>query len=213
MKANYKKYKWTLILACIVSICPIIVGLILWNQLPDRIATHFGSGGEANGWSSKAFTVFGIPGIMTAVELILFFATTNDPKKRNIDEKLMRLILWIIPVFSLIVNFSCYAIALGKKVDIGMITNVCVGIVFIIMGNYMHRIKQNYTVGIKLPWTLNSEENWNRTHRMASWLFVLCGILFIINGAVLQTEWMVGAAILMAVVPGLYSFILYKKGI
>ena len=77
----------------------------------------------------------------------------------------------------------------------------------------MHRIKQNYTVGIKLPWTLNSEENWNRTHRMASWLFVLCGILFIINGAVLQTEWMVGAAILMAVVPGLYSFILYKKGI
>lgn len=141
------------------------------------------------------------------------FATTNDPKKRNIDEKLMRLILWIIPVLSLIVNFSCYAIALGKKVDIGMITNVCVGIVFIIMGNYMHRIKQNYTVGIKLPWTLNSEENWNRTHRMASWLFVLCGILFIINGAVLQTEWMVGAAILMAVVPGLYSFILYKKGI
>lgn len=134
-------------------------------------------------------------------------------RKRNIDEKLMRLILWIIPVLSLIVNFSCYAIALGKKVDIGMITNVCVGIVFIIMGNYMHRIKQNYTVGIKLPWTLNSEENWNRTHRMASWLFVLCGILFIINGAVLQTEWMVGAAILMAVVPGLYSFILYKKGI
>ena len=51
------------------------------------------------------------------------------------------------------------------------------------------------------------------THRMASWLFVLCGILFIVNGAVLQTEWMVGAAILMAVVPGLYSFILYKKGI
>ena len=208
-----KKYKWTLILACIVSICPIIVGLILWNQLPDRIDTHFGSGGEANGWRSKAFTVFGITGIMTAVELILFFATTNDPKKRNIDEKLMRLILWIIPVLSLIVNFSCYAIALGKKVDIGMITNVCVGIVFIIMGNYMHRIKQNYTVGIKLPWTLNSEENWNRTHRMASWLFVLCGILFIVNGAVLQTEWMVGAAILMAVVPGLYSFILYKKGI
>ena len=66
MKANYKKYKWTLILACIVSICPIIVGLILWNQLPDRIATHFGSGGEANGWSSKAFTVFGIPGKLHA---------------------------------------------------------------------------------------------------------------------------------------------------
>lgn len=213
MKANCKKYKWTLIIGCIVTALPILVGLLLWNRLPDEIATHFGSGNVANGWSSKPFTVFGIPGIMVAVELVLFFVTAYDPKRRNIDEKLMRLLLWIIPVISLITNLSIYAIALGKKVDIGMVTNVCVGVVFIIMGNYMHRVKQNYTVGIKLPWTLNSEENWNRTHRMSSWLFVLCGILFIINGVVLQTEWMIGAAIFMVIAPGIYSFILYKKGV
>lgn len=207
-----RKYKWTVIIACIVTLCPMIIGLVLWNRLPDEIATHFGNGGTANGWSSKPMAVFGIPGLMTAIELLLYFVTTNDPKKRNIDEKMMKMLLWIIPVISLIVCLSCYAIALGTAVDIGLVTNICVGVVFILMGNYMHRIKQNYTVGIKLPWTLNSEENWNRTHRMASWLFVLGGILFLINGF-LQLEWIIAAVLLVVVVPGIYSYILYKKGI
>lgn len=207
-----KKYKWTLIFASIVTLCPMVVGLVFWNRLPEKIATHFGSGNVANGWSSKPFAVFGLPLIMAAVEFLLFFVTTSDPKKKNIDEKMMRMILWIIPVLSLVTCLSCYGIALGMDVNIGLLVNIGVGILFIIIGNYMHRIKQNYTVGIKLPWTLHSEENWNRTHRMASWLWVIGGFLFIINGF-FQYEWLVGAAIFMALIPGIYSFILYKKGI
>ena len=111
-----KKYKWTLLIGCIVTALPMLVGLILWNRLPDEIATHFGSGNVANGWSSKPFTVFGIPGIMLALELVLYFVTTNDPKKRNIDDKIMRFCLWIIPVTSLLVCLSCYGIALGIPV-------------------------------------------------------------------------------------------------
>ena len=91
-----KKYKWTLLIGCIVTALPMLVGLILWNRLPDEIATHFGSGNVANGWSSKPFAVFGIPGIMVALELVLYFVTTNDPKKRNIDDKIMRFCLWIV---------------------------------------------------------------------------------------------------------------------
>ena len=212
MKANCKKYKWTLIIGCIVTALPMLVGLILWNRLPDEIATHFGSGNVANGWSSKPFTVFGIPGIMVALELVLYFVTTNDPKKRNIDDKIMRFCLWIIPVTSLLVCLSCYGIALGIPVDIGFLVNILIGIMLIFLGNYLHRIKQNYTVGIKLPWTLNSEENWNRTHRMASWLFVICGLLFIVN-AFFQFEAMYFAVLLFAFIPGVYSYILYKKGI
>ncbi len=207
-----KKYKWTLIFACIVIVIPVIAGLVLWNRLPEKIPTHFGTGNEINGWSSKPMAVFGIPGIMLAVELLLFFVTTNDPKKRNIDGKLMGMILWIVPIVSLVTCFSCYAIALGVPVDVGMLVNFCIGVLFILLGNYMHRIKQNYTVGIKLPWTLNSEENWNRTHRMASWLFVLGGLLFIINGF-LQFGWMIAAVLLITLIPGIYSYILYKKGI
>lgn len=208
-----KKYKWTLVAACILTLCPIIVGLVLWDRLPDRIPTHFGSNNEPNGWSSKAMAVFGLPLIMLGCELLCAFVTNADPKRRNINQKLMRVVLWIVPLISVITCLSCYAIALGIGVDIGMLINVIIGIVFIIIGNYMHKIKQNYTVGIKLPWTLNSEENWNRTHRVGSWLFILGGIAFLVNGY-FKSEWVLVifiAALLL--IPVGYSYLLYKKGI
>ena len=108
---------------------------------------------------------------------------------------------------------SIYALALGMDIDIGMVVNIMVGIMFIVLGNYTHKVKQNYTVGIKLPWTLHSEENWNRTHRMAGWVLIVSGVLFLINSMLLKTE-VVLVVVLMAVfMPMIYSFILYRKGI
>lgn len=208
-----KKYKWSVLLTSLITICPILIGLCLWNRLPDTIATHFGSNHTANGWSSKPFAVFGIPLIMLGIHLLCLWATVNDPKRKNIHDKIFKLILWIIPVMSLVVCNACYVIALGYSVDIGMIVQLMIGVLFIIIGNYMHKVKQNYTVGIKIPWTLYSEENWNRTHRLGAWLWILCGIVFVIN-SVLQRDTVVLAAILaLLLVPMLYSFILYKKGI
>ena len=208
-----KKYKWTILITTIITISPMFIGLLLWNQLPDVIATHFGSGNVANGWSSKPFAVFGLPLILAGVQLLCAFATLNDPKKNNISEKFFKWIFWIVPVISLICCLSCYAIALGKNVDIGLLVNLIIGAVFVIVGNYMHKIKQNYTVGIKVPWTLYSEENWNRTHRLASWLWILGGFCFIAN-SLLQTEWILLAVIVViTIVPIGYSYILHRKGI
>lgn len=208
-----KKYRITLILTSIITICPMLVGILLWNRLPEQIATHFGNDNTANGWSSKPFAVFGLPLIFLAVHLLCFWATVNDPKRKNINEKFFCWILWIAPAISLICCLPSYGIALGYEIDIGLIACLMLGLLFIIMGNYMHKIKQNYTVGIKLSWTLNSEENWNRTHRMASWLWIICGILMMLNG-ILKIPYFVFAIILiMGVVPVLYSFLLYKKGI
>lgn len=208
-----KKYKWTLLTAGFMILLPMVLGLFLWNKLPDMIPTHFGTDNEINGWSSKPMAVFGIPLFMLAMEFVCAFFTNADPKRKNINDKLMRAILWIIPIISIVTCLSCYAAALGYVIDIGMIMNIILGIVFIIMGNYMHKIKQNYTVGIKIPWTLNSEENWNRTHRLASWLFILGGIAFIGN-VFFKSEWvLVAFMIAVGVIPMGYSYILYKKGI
>ncbi len=196
----------------IMILIPIIVGVILWNKLPNEIATHFGADNQANGWSSKPMTVFGMPFVMLALQWFAFLVTSNDPKKRNINKKLFVYILWLIPIISLITMMSTYAIALGYSVDIGMVMNFLVGILCIIIGNYMHKIKQNYTVGIKIPWTLSSEENWNKTHRMASWLFIIVGILFCINGFYKTITVLVVAMVLLVVLPVVYSFVLYKKG-
>ena len=123
------------------------------------------------------------------------------------------MILWLVPVVSVITCMTIYGLALGMDIDIGVIVNIMVGIMFIILGNYVHKVKQNYTVGMKLPWTLNSEENWNRTNRMTGWILILSGLLFLMNSLLLKTEIVFAVILVVILVPMIYSFILYKKGI
>ena len=187
-KEFLKEYKMSLISGSILTISPSLAGILLWNRLPEKIATHFDQHNLANGWSSKPVAVFGIPRIFT-------------------------MILWLVPVVSVITCMSIYGLALGMDIDMGMIVNIMVGIMFIILGNYIHKVKQNYTVGMKLPWTLNSEENWNRTNRMAGWVLILSGVLFLMNSLLLKTEIVLIIILAAVFVPMIYSFILYKKGI
>ncbi|CVI72161.1 Immunity protein SdpI [Clostridiales bacterium CHKCI001] len=211
-KKNWKEFRTTIILTSLITMIPVLIGVILWSQLPDTIATHFGTDNVPNGWSSKPFTVFGLPGILLLVQWVCAFAILNDPKKKNISNKILGLILWIVPVVSLIICAQIYAIALGYQVDIGLFTNLIIGILFVAIGNYLPKCKQNYTVGIRLPWTLSSEENWNRTHRFASWIWILGGVVFILN-AFWQSEWILAIIIVLVVLPTAYSFLLYRKGI
>lgn len=207
------EYKGIMIITSIMILIPVVMGIVLWDKLPNEIATHFGADNQANGWSSKPMTVFGMPLLMLTLQWFGFLVTSNDPKKRNINKKLFAFILWLIPLISLVTMMSTYAIALGYSVDVGMVTNFLIGILFIIIGNYMHKIKQNYTVGIKIPWTLSSEANWNKTHRLASWLIIIVGILFCMNGFFKMTVVLFVVIALIVVIPVAYSFVLYKKGV
>ena len=207
-----KKYKKRIIISSIITLLPILAGLILWNRLPDTIATHFGSDNVANGWSSKPFVVFAMPLLLLGLHLFILFVTMNDPKRKNISEKMFGFLIWFVPVLSVFIFSITYCNALGMNVNIGMAVNIIVGIVFLVIGNYLPKCKQNYTAGIRIPWTLNSTENWNRTHRLAGWLFMLGGILFFLN-AFLQWSGMFFVIIVIALLPEVYSFLLYKKGI
>ena len=87
---------------------------------------------------------------------------------------------------------------------------------FIIIGNYLPKARQNYTIGIKIPWTLANEENWNRTHRLAGYLWMICGILMIIISLTrfVPTEWLVGIFLIMVLIPCIYSYWMHaKKGL
>ena len=209
MKVSLKR----IIITSVITVLPMLMGILLWNKMPDTIATHWGSGNEANGWSSKPFAVFGMPLILTLLHLICVGITLNDPKKKNISQKMLSLIFWIIPVVSWLVCAIMYGTAAVMKVNIGMVTNIIIGILFMVVGNYIPKSKQSYTVGIKLPWTLASTENWNKTSRLAGKLWIVGGILFIINAFLLYSGVLFIVILLMAVIPAVYSFCLYKKGI
>ena len=210
---SIKKHKKTLILTTILTLLPMVIGFIFWNKLPNKIATHFGSNGEPDGWSSKAVAVIGLPLLLTGVHLACFFITLADPKKQHIDPKLFKLILWLCPVVSWFGNGSTYAHALDVELNVTNIAMVLLGLMFIIIGNYLPKARQNYTVGIKLPWTLHDEENWNRTHRLAGKLWMVCGFLFVILAFFgLGASWMaMTLAAVMVLVPTAYSFLYYLK--
>ena len=208
---NFKKYKKTMILTSIVMVIPILVGVLLWERLPEQIATHFDFEGNPNGWTSRGFTVFGIPLFLLACQWIAVAATLSDPKHKNISEKVFRMILWFVPLVSLILTVVCYGYELGYDTSNGSIAFAIMGILFLVVGNYLPKCRQNYTMGIKLPWTLHDEENWNHTHRMAGYLWMAAGLLMLVN-TFLRWNWLFPVVLGVAVlVPAVYSYLYYRK--
>ena len=208
-----KKNLKVLILTTVVMLLPILAGLILWNQLPEQMPTHWNAAGEIDGWSSKPFAVFVLPLIMVAAQWLCMLGTAADPKKNNHSEKVLHLILWIVPALSVVLHAVTYATALGYAVPIEVVMPVLIGLIFTIIGNYMPKCKQNYTIGIKIPWTLDKEENWNRTHRFAGWLWTFCGIAIMCTGFFGGFWVFLPITFLMVLAPIIYSYVLHRKGL
>ena len=118
------------------------------------------------------------------------------------------LIYWLVPLISGLVQLSIYGAALGLIANSTRIGLIMVGIVFLVVGNYLPKTKQNYTVGIRLPWTLDNEENWNKTHRLAGRLWVLGGLIILVNGFLSWAVFYVffGVLLVMVLVPIFYSY-------
>ena len=208
-----KKNLKTLIVTSILIVLPVLAGIILWDRLPEQMATHWNAAGDIDGWTSKPFTVFGLPLILLAAQWLCVLGTLADPKKENHPTKILHLVLWIIPVLSLVLGAITYATALGKTVRVEVIMPILIGLILAIIGNYMPKCKQNYTIGIKIPWTLNSEENWNRTHRFTGWLWTFSGIVVMLTGFFGGFWIFMIIVLLMVLAPILYSYLLFRKGI
>ena len=208
-----KRNKLTIILTALITAAPMLLGLALWSRLPETIATHFDLNGVPNGWSSRAFTVFGLPLFLVAVHLLCAFGTMMDPKRKNIQDKMYKLVLWICPVISVLVCTAVYLYALGVNVDMARTAEVMVGILFIIIGNYLPKCRQSYTMGIKLPWTLHDEENWNATHRFGGWLWMAGGVAYLLLAllGVRSTALMLAFLLVMVLAPTVYSYLYYLR--
>ena len=207
----FKQYKKTLILTSLIMLIPMIIGLLLWNQLPERVPSHWGINGEVDGWSSKTFTVFGLPALLIALQWVCVLASTADPKYKNYNPKMLKLVLWICPAISLIVNGMVYCAALGVEVPVETVMPLLVGAMFVVIGNWLPKCKQTYTMGIKLPWTYASEENWNATHRFGGKVWVSGGILTMITSLFGNFWILLVILVVMVIVPTVYSYLYYRN--
>lgn len=213
MSSN-NKMKRTTVLTTIVCLIPVILGILLYPRLPETIVTHWGADGNPDGWSSKLVGAIVFPGILVLVNIAFPLLLKADPKYDNINEKTKQILHWIIPVVSIFCSGTTFAAALGMDVKTALLAPMFMGLVFVVIGNYLPKMTQSYTVGIKIPWTLHSEENWNRTHRMAGFLWVIGGIAMIVTGALgMGSVSLIVIASIMVLAPVVYSYLLFRKGV
>ncbi len=200
-----------IILSTLVCLVPIILALALYDKLPARLPTHFDINGNPDSYSSKAVACFAFPIGLALINLFTHFIMNADPKRKNSNIIIRNVGYWAIPIASLIFVPVTLFKGLGYDLPIAMICSALVGLLFLIIGNYMPKSRQSYTVGIRLPWTLDNEENWNKTHRFGGFVWVLGGLAVIVNTFIGSFYIMLAAIVLMVVLPVIYSYLLYRR--
>lgn len=209
--SNQKKIDSKFIVSSIMFTVPVLLGAIFYKQLPDEMAVHFNSQNVADGFAPKWVALFGIPLFMLVIHSFSIFMMQNDPKKSGHSKAVKGIMYWCIPVLAVIMQIAFIAYGLGKSFNIATYVFAGVGVLTIILGNYLPKSRQNYSIGIKLPWTLSNEENWNKTHRMAGKLWIICGFLMTLLAVLGYPHVLVLIIAGMVIVPTIYSFTLYKK--
>lgn len=207
-----KNNKGILALTSAIILLPMLVGLLLWERLPEMMATHFGMDNNPDGFMSRTTVVFIMPLALLGLHWLCIFAEKHGWNKAG-GSKLGAMVLWIVPAVSLFTAVVTYGYALDARLNIGRLVVVFLGAVFTVIGNYMPKVTRNFAVGIKLPWTLADEDNWNRTHRFAAPVWVLGGLALLALGiaglpSVIPA---IVALVAMVVLPTGYSMILAKK--
>lgn len=197
----------------------ILAGLAsIWAypQLPERIATHWNLSGQANGYSSRAFAAWFAPAMIVVMASLFQILPKIDPKRRNYEKfgDAYWLLANVLPFFLLCVHVMVLANGLGYPAPVERLLPVGVGLLFIVLGNYLPRIQPNWFVGVRTPWTMSSDAVWRQTHRTAGWVFVTAGILML-SGALLPRivylPLLVVTIVLAPAIPIVHSYILWKR--
>lgn len=209
MMLKNKWFKFSLVL----FLLPLVCILVTYNKLPAQVATHFDFNGTPDGYMDKFLGLYGLWGFMLVLHIFCTFMTFKDPKKSNIPDIGLRIVFMICPVICLMVTLVIITYSLGYRFDISLIVNIVIGLIFIILGNYLPKIKRNYTIGIRTSWALNSDENWSRTHRFSGYVFVVTGMLYIIFSMLGYMYIGLGIVMISGLLCFGYSYNLYRKGI
>lgn len=192
----------------------------IWQKLPARVPMHFNLKGEVNRYGSRNELLVMIL-IITAVNIGVYFLLTNvyriDPKKyaQENKDRMQRMAFGVSIFISAVLCAIVYSVSHHPVKFIQGLIFSGVGLLFSFIGNYMHNIKPNYFAGIRLPWTLENEDNWRKTHLLAGKLFFAGGILIAIICLLIPAPISIIVffviTITITIIPGIYSYRLYKK--
>lgn len=203
-----KKIDWKiLIITGLICLIPMIFGAILYDQLPEQMAVHFGVNNEPNSFAPKEFALFGIPIFMFALQVFCcIFSDFMEEKKQN--KKYITIYKWIIPIIEMVVYLTMLAYGAGIELDMRMIVCITLGIVFTLVGNYMPKTEPN-----KLQMNYIRADFWKKIKRPAGYFFVIIGLAFIISAFLnsMVSLILLGIIIAVAILITIYSIYVFYK--
>ncbi len=214
MKKYFKILIWP------VALVPAVYLFILWKSLPEKIAIHFDLYGHPDRFGNKTELLWMVA-IMCLLNAGMFFLLSNiyriDPKKYAAENKdRLQQIAFVISIF--ISGMGCFIIYSSAKegFDLGIrYVFAGVGLLFCFIGNYMHTIKPNYFAGFRVPWTLNNEDNWRKTHLLGGKVWFAGGLAIALICILLPDTISIVAffsiTTIMVIIPLVYSYRLYIK--
>ncbi|QTL50557.1 MULTISPECIES: SdpI family protein [Priestia] len=199
-----------------ITLLTLVAWLIALPHLPATMPIHWGANGEANGFATKINAMILTVGIMVLIYFVIAFVPRIDPRKENYKyfSKTYNILLNAVLLLFFFVNMSTILQGLGYNVPMSYIAPIMAGIIFIIIGNYLQRVRSNYFMGIRTPWTLSNETVWKKTHRLSGKLFFIGGLLILISAFLpdgYKSVIMWGSIVLCVAIPYLYSYLAYKK--
>ena len=211
---NKFRFRKSSIISIIASLAILVIfNLLFYNKMPAELPTHWNFQGQADDYSSKFDAMVLTHGFLVVMNIFMCFMLDNDPRNKKQKNFLMTLSKLAMPAIMLVVYTITVMVGLGRDVNVSVIIPVFVGLLFIAIGNYLPKTRRNYTMGIKLPWTLNSDENWRRTHRLGGICFVIIGLCLILSVFLKSEIVFLVPLFLGAIIPAVYSYYLYTKGI
>ncbi|HZO73089.1 MAG TPA: SdpI family protein [Ktedonobacteraceae bacterium] len=196
----------------------VIVAVYGFVVLPDTIPIHWGFNGQADGYGPKWVGTFLHPLISIGIYLLIRVLMTAGPRlggRENVAANLQvgKIVLASVMLFMLIIQLSTIAQAMGVSFNMSMVIMLAVSVLFIFLGNYTGKMRRNFWMGIRTPWTLTSSVVWERTHRLGGWLFVAAGLLGIPASFVpaLRLWGVVVPIIAVCIFLYIYSYICYQQ--
>ena len=193
-----------------------MLGVAVWvyPQLPAQTPIHWNAQGVANGWASPFWAATAPVLLMAGLAVLFAVLPIISPRKFEIASfaRTYGVIALATLGVLLVVGTTALLAGAGHHVSVALIAPLAVGVLLMVVGNFMGKFRKNFFVGIRTPWTLTSDVVWERTHRLAGWLFVLAGLVWIAGAlANVSPAVLVGAALVAGFVPVVYSYFLYRR--
>lgn len=208
--------KAAIVVSCLLLLGVILAGALLWNQMPEQMASHWNEQDIVNGYTSKFWGLFMVPLMMVGFTLLFLAIPAIDPLKKNIQEfrGLFNIFIVLFNLYMAYIHALTVAWNLGYTgFRMGAAMTPAIGFLFILIGLVLRKAKRNYFIGIRTPWTLASDKVWAETHKLGGWLFVAAGIIAFF-GVIFPDQafyLLIIPAIASAVFTFVYSYLLYRR--